>query len=59
MEVKSVLTAGLLALNFIGLLIMLAGVSSLQAQCDDTARSLIGADLSCHRTYRYDLFLVQ
>lgn len=58
MEIKSVLAAFLFFLNFIGLLLMLAGVSALQSQCGDAARALAGQDLSCHKTYRYDHLIV-
>lgn len=58
MGFKKILLSAVLALESLALLFMLAGVGALQNKCDDVDRTLVGADLSCHATYRYQWWLV-
>ncbi|BDA50074.1 hypothetical protein COCOBI_15-2020 [Coccomyxa sp. Obi] len=58
MGFKSVVMTAILALESIALLFMLAGLGALQDKCDEIDRLLVGADLSCHATYRYQWWLV-
>lgn len=58
MGLTSVVVTVMLALESIALLLMLAGVGALQDRCDEIDRVLVGADLSCHATYRYQWWLL-
>ena len=58
MSSETVVMTTILALESIALLLMLAGIGALQDKCDEVDRELVGADRSCHATYRYQWWLV-